>query len=178
MNNLKNILIIIMFFVTTNCNESNSDQFTEEDSNEPFTEQELKEFKCKCLKTDTFYDKIVLFTGFDNNEFNSVLIKEYNDETLLDSFKIHVSPSGSPWQKEHKQRIGTISRTMNVKYNYHFIIPGQKPYVLSDMKMILWPECLHVSKGYGCKMGDFRIDGVRYEQVTNPNIKKRNWKDN
>jgi hypothetical protein len=164
MNYLKSVLIISVIFVMGGCLNSHHKRWTE---------KEIKDFECQCAKTDTFKNIVVLFNGFESNEFDSVLIKEYKDRTLTDSFKIFVFPSESPWDKEHKSRSGTISRTMNIKYDYDFIIPGQKPYRLSNIKMIVKPQWTMFSEGYGCEPGDFMLDGVKYENVGNPQITKR-----
>ena len=138
-----------------------------------WSEQEKKDFECKCAQTDTFGNSIVMFKGFDNKEFDSILIREYKDTTLLNSFKIFVWPAQSPSDKEQKIRSGTISRTLKIKYKYTFIVPGQKPYELSDMKMIMWAQWTQTSEGYGCVMGDFSLDGVKFKHEGNLSILKR-----
>lgn len=154
--------LIFVFLIGSSCNQHHS-----------WTEKERKDFECNCAKTATFNNLSLVFSGFESNEFDSVLVKEYNNMILLDSFKFFVFPSQDPLEKENKTRSGTISRTMNVKYTYQFIIPGQKPYELANMKMVVWSQWTMNSEGYGCVMGDFSLDGVKFEHVGNPEIKKR-----
>jgi hypothetical protein len=142
-------------------------------NNKHWTEEQRKAFETQCSKTETFSNVTILFKGFDNNEFDSILVREYNNTTLLDSFKVFVSKSQSPDEKERKERSATISRTMNIKHKYHFIIPGQKPYELANMKMIMWAQYTMNSEGWGCVMGNYTIDGVKFEHDANPTFIKR-----
>jgi len=135
-----------------------------------WTEREIKEFECKCSQTDTFNNLIISFTGFGNKEFDSVLVREYQDTLLCDSFKMFVFPATGPWEIKNKKRSGHINRTMNTKYNYQFIVPGHPPYELANMKMIVWSAY----PGYDCVMGDFRMNGIRFQNDANPEIKKWN----
>jgi len=142
-------------------------------SNKRWSEKQRKEFESKCSQTETFSNVSIQFKGFDNNEFDSIMVKEYNNTDVLDSFKVFVFPAQSPDEKERKERSATINRTMNIKYKYHFIIPGQKPYELANMKMIMWAQFTMNSEGWGCVMGNFTIDGVKYEHDANPTFVKR-----
>jgi hypothetical protein len=138
-----------------------------------WTEKEKKEFECTCEKTDTFQINPIEFVGFENNEFDSVLVKEFRDTILLDIFKIYVSKAEDPWGKEHKRRSGSANRTMHTKYLYEFVIPGYRSYILSDMKMIMWPQWSQTSENYGCVMGDFTLDGKQFHHCGNVCIEKR-----
>ena len=137
-----------------------------------WTEKEKKNFDCKCTQTDTFELGVVHFRGFNNTEFDSILVRAYKDTVLIDSFKIFVDPSKSDWDKENKRRSATILRTMKTKYKYQFIVPGQQPYELSNMKMIMWAEWTMTSENYGCVMGSFTLDGKKFEHCGNLCIEK------
>lgn len=141
--------------------------------NTSWTEEQSKEFETKCSQTDTFNNVVFQFRGFDNSEFDSIWVKEYKDSTLVDSFRVFVWPSQNPYDKERKERSATIERTMNIKNKYHFLLPGQKPYELANMKMIMWAQYTMTSEGWGCVMGDYTIDGVRFEHNANPTFIKR-----
>lgn len=143
--------------------------------NSTWTKEQRKEFENNCSQTDTFNNVVFQFRGFDNNEFDSIWVKEYNDTILLDSFRVFVCPAQS--HKERKERFATIERTMNINYKYHFIMPGQKPYELANMKMIMWVQYTMTSEGWGCIMGDYTIDGVRFEQNASPTFIKRDLSD-
>lgn len=159
---IKNIVfILITLFSLTSC------------FNTSWTPEQRKEFETKCNQTDTVHNLVCLFYGFHNNEFDSILIREYQDTTLLDSFKVFVWPAQSPSDIKRKERSATIRQGLNIKNNYHFIIPGQKPYVLANMKMIMWAQYTMAGEGWGCEMGDYTIDGVRFEHNSNPTFEKR-----
>lgn len=138
-----------------------------------WTAEDRKKFEAECLLTETFNNVVFLFRGFDNNEFDSITVKEYKDSVLLDSFKVFVRPAQSPTDKEIKERRVTIDRPMNVKYRYHFIVPGQRPYELVDMKMVMWAQYTMTSEGWGCEMADYTIDGEKFEDRPNPTFLKR-----
>lgn len=140
--------------------------------NRHWSEKQRNEFKQECDQTETFTSMIVLLKGFDNNEFDSVIVNEYKDSILIRSFKIYADSATSPYDVENKNRTATISRTMNINYNYHFIIPGQQPYKLENMKMIMWAQFTMLSEGWGCEMGDYTLDGIRFEHSANPVLRK------
>ena len=153
-------LIFIMttiLFTLTNCGRRWSDK-------------EINDFDCKCRKNDTFQLGIVYFNGFDNTEFDSIQIKEFKNNILIDSFKIFVEPAKNGMQK----RSATIQRTMHTNYKYEFIINKEKPYELSNMEMIMWSEWTNDSENYGCEMGNYTLDGLTFKEQGNLNINKRN----
>jgi len=80
-----------------------------------WTEKQRKEFETNCSLTDTFNNVSFQFKGFDNDEFDSIMVKEFKDTALLDSFNVFVWPAQSPSDKERKERWATIERTMNTK---------------------------------------------------------------
>ena len=141
--------------------------------NSSWTEEQRKAFETKCAQTDSFNNVVFLFRGFDNSEFDSIWVKEYKDMIFLDSFSVFVWPSQNPNNKERNERSASIKRAMNIKYKYHFLIPGQKPYELANMKMVMWAQYTMASEGWGCVMGDYTIDGVRFEHKANPTFIKR-----
>lgn len=141
--------------------------------NSKWSDEQKKDFETNCSQTDTFNNLLFQLRGFANSEFDSVLVRDYNDNILVDSFKVFVWPAQSPNEKERKERSATIKKTMYIKHKYHFIIPGQKPYELANMKMIMWPEYTMTSEDWGCVMGDFTIDGVRFKHTSNPTFIKR-----
>ncbi len=62
------------------------------------------------------------------------------------------------------------------RHTYYFIIPGQKLFVLSDMKMIMWAQFTMFSEGYGCVIGAYKIDAVSFGHNANPDFVKRGFK--
>ncbi len=147
----------VILLVTTACNHK-------------WTEQERKDFETKCAKTDSVRDLVVNFKGFVNSDFDSVAVYELNGTALADSFKLYVSLSdevGGAYRSAH------IERPLCLKHRYQFVIPGQKPYELSDMKMIMWAQYTMSAEGWGCVMGDYIIDGKHFEHDANPTFQKR-----
>lgn len=135
-----------------------------------WSEERRQAFTEECAVTKTFPGLVIAFRGFENEEFDSVLVKEYRDTICLDSFKIFVSPMHDKARKERHASIGGI---MDISHTYHMIISGQEPYVLANMKMVMWAQYTMTSEGWGCVMGDYTIDGVRHEHNANPCFYKR-----
>ncbi|MBN1534106.1 MAG: hypothetical protein JXA20_15655 [Spirochaetes bacterium] len=77
-----------------------------------------------------------------------------------------------------KKRSGgaTITRALQLKNSYEFIVPGRSPYRLESMKTVMWPQYTMRSEGWGCVMGDCILDGKRYEKDQSPTIVKRGVK--
>ncbi len=128
-----------------------------------WTDRQKDAFKTLCSQTETFNKLCICFIGFNSDEFDSVLVNEYKDHELINSFKVYVFPSQSPDEKTHKERWGTIWQNMNINYRYVFIVPKQKPWELKNMKMIMRAHFTMNSEGYGCDMFDYTIDGIRFK---------------
>lgn len=141
--------------------------------NNRWTEEERKAFATKCSCTDTIRNEIFAFRGFENNELDTIQVLEFKDSILLDSFHVIVEPARNAYDLERKERSATIDHLLNIKYKYHFILSDEKPYVLENMKMVMWPQYTQKSEGWGCRMGDYTIDGVRFEHNANPTFIKR-----
>ncbi|WP_294821040.1 hypothetical protein, partial [uncultured Flavobacterium sp.] len=120
-----------------------------------------------------FSGEVFIFRGFEDKAFDSVTVVEYKGNLPIDTFKMYVWPANRDYRGNDKVRSGTADRQMNVDYAYHFLVPGQAPYVLSDMKMVMWSQYTMFSEGYGCVMGDYTIDGMRFEHNGNPEFVKR-----
>jgi hypothetical protein len=45
------------------------------------------------------------------------------------------------------------------------------------MKMIMWPQFTMYDENYGCEMGDYKINGVKFEHNTNPDFIKKGFKN-
>lgn len=133
-----------------------------------WSEKERKDFEIKCAQTDTFKNLMVQFYGFENKEFDSIQIKKFNHNVLIDSFVLFVRPATGGGMRSL-----VIERTLNINNKYQFIISGQKPYELANMKMIMWAEYTMTSEGYGCVMGEYSIDSVRFEHDAKPTFIKR-----
>ena len=138
------------------------------------TEKERANFAIQCSKDSTFQYLTIKFIGFDNTEFDTVFVKEYNREFLVDSFKIFVKPMSIETNNSQifKLRDSEIHREFNVNHNYSFIIPMQAPFLLANMKMIMYPKFLYSTESYICLMGDFTINGVRYKNEVYPTFTK------
>ncbi|MBN8675372.1 MAG: hypothetical protein J0L56_14675 [Chitinophagales bacterium] len=165
-------LILILYISTTpflllstSCSNSTYDHWTEE---------EINAFTKECAETDTITNLHIVLRGFENSEFDSILIKEYKNTVLIDSFKVLAWPTESSSDKIEKQRSAAVFRAMNINYRYELIIPGQQPYELKEMKIMIHSAETENSDGYICEMRAFTLDGVRFIDDGNPVLLKRN----
>jgi hypothetical protein len=164
MRTIINSLIAVFFL--SGCN-------TNSNSWHGWTDEQRKEFKIKCSQTKTFNSLVFSLRGFDDNEFDSILVKEFNGNQLLRSFNVYIFPAQSPQQKDRKERWGTINQILNINYTYRFIIPGKNLcWDLTDMKMIMRAHYTNNSEGWGCDMYDYTINGHRFPDSGNPTFYK------
>ncbi len=153
-------LAAVILLITTACNHK-------------WTEQERKNFETKCAKTDSVHDMVVNFKGFENSDFDSVVVRELDGTVLADSFKLFVSPS----YEAGGTRSAHIERPLCLKQGYQFVVRGQKPYELANMKIVMWAQYTMSSEGWGCVMGDYSIDGKHFEHDANQTFEKRDTSD-
>lgn len=133
-----------------------------------WTDERRAEFKTKCMQTDTFKNKVFIFSGFDDSEFKYVTVQDYVDSILIDSFQVLVDAA---YDRIRKHRGATFRGNMNIKHKYRFVVPGHKPYELANMKMVMWSQYTN-REGWGCVMGDFTINGKPFANVGNPTFEK------
>ena len=138
-----------------------------------WTEAQKRDFEKSCNETDTVKNMYVQFRGFELNELDTVFVKEYRGAQLLDSFQIKVEPPFDPWHRENKVYFAMIEKTVRIENKYLFIVRGQQPYVLDNMKMIMWAQYTMSSEGWGCQMGNYTIDSTRFKDNATPEFIKR-----
>jgi hypothetical protein len=117
-------------------------------------------FEKECAGKDSTTNIIVDFMGFTNEEFDSVLVREYSDTIPVDSFMLYVAPEQSTEEKPELHRTATINEWLQLDHIYHFCVPGRRPFVLSQMELVtvsylLTPDSLD------CLLGDYLVDGER-----------------
>jgi|GEM_PF-2442155 len=115
-----------------------------------------------------------LMFGFDNNEFDSITVKEYNSDTLIDSSKVFVFPIDK-FDTSRKERTICFNKTININHKYLFVIPGESPFELANMKTEVMQERSMTSNVYLCELSEYTINGERFERWS-PCFVKRNFK--
>jgi hypothetical protein len=126
--------------------------------------EERARFEKACSATDSTTNITVDFIGFRDEEFDSVLVREYSDTVFVDSFMLYVAPAQTADERRNLHRTATINEWLQLDRSYHFCTPSRKPFVLSKMKLItvsyrLTPDSLD------CLMGDYLLDGERCENL-------------
>ncbi|MFV0539871.1 MAG: hypothetical protein ACK5MZ_01355 [Aestuariibaculum sp.] len=140
-----------------------------------WSESELKEFEINCSKTDTVDGISISFTGFDYSEIAACEILRIHNGNVVDTLfaEIYIRSYDSIRNRYH----ASINKTLFIKDSYRVELPSHK-FVLSDMKMVMWPQFTMFSEGYGCEMGDYKIDGKRFEHSANPDFIKKDYEFN
>ncbi len=136
-----------------------------------WTEQQKADFRKQCAAVDSTDYICVMFIGFRDEEFDSVLVREYADSILVDTFMLYVWPAQSPDQKQRLERGATIPAGLPLSHTYAFCTPTRKPFILSGMKMIMWSQYAG-GENYGCVMGEYVLDGVQFHDDANPRFIK------
>lgn len=156
------VLLLITMCLLTNCYFKS-----------PWTTEEKKQFENECLSTTTIDYLGIELKGFADEDFDSILVKEFNDNLVLDSFKVAIRKAGTPDEKSNKIRWASINRIFNLKYLYKFIIPGQEPYELTNMKMAVTDEYTMQGEGHGCRLDQFTINGKTSERGVTMTFEKK-----
>ena len=139
-----------------------------------WTDKQKKEFAQKCSQTDTADNLVFMLTGFKYEEVENIAVHRIHNGFVIDSFYVHADKNS--FDSLRSRYTASIDKPIYTKDTYQFIIPGQKPFVLSNMKMIMWAEFTMFSEGYGCVMGDYKIDSIHFEHDVNPDFVKRGFK--
>jgi hypothetical protein len=156
---MKNNLLLLLFStLLTSCGSCE------------WTTEERQKFNDECPKRISIENLNVEFRGFDNKNFDSVLVQEYKDTQLTNSFKVNVDTFSSPWEKNNKSRSCTIDRKLFTNRTYKIIIDSINTYILKNMQMVVWaqgPFCP------GCNMGNYTVDTTNFEHDINPTFTKK-----
>jgi hypothetical protein len=139
-----------------------------------WTEKQKRAFAENCSKTDTIDGLTFSLTGFTYDEIKNVMIKQIHNGQVVDSF--YIQANKNIYDSLRTRYIASIDKPLYIKDTFQFEIHGQAPYILSDMKMIMWAQFTMFSEGYGCIMGDYKINGVRFEHSANPDFIKKGFK--
>jgi hypothetical protein len=140
-----------------------------------WTVKEKQEFAQKCSLTDSVQNLALELTGFKQNEIENIIVREMHNGKIIDSFFIH--PDKNRFDSLRTRSVAWIEHTIYIKDSYQIVISENQSFILSDMKIVMWPEYTMFSEGYGCEMGDYKIDGIRFEHNANPDFVKKGWKE-
>lgn len=141
-----------------------------------WTKEELAEFTRKCKNTSVFEVDPISFSGFDFQEVETIVITEKFKNQVIDTNTIHVD---QVWDGSFREKYWiSPSMQMNINHTYEFHIGQGRPYILDSMEMIVWPQFSMFSEGYGCIMGNFKIDSVKFVGMGNINFIKRGFSYN
>lgn len=117
---MKNLIIVVTGLFVLGCSSS-------------LSLEEIKKMEYKCEtegKLNAFYVHLVFP---ENEKTKKVKINRIRDEKIVESFEV----------KHHE----SINRPFYAHDTYEFLVKGEEPFILTNMKTRLNPRCHH----YGCK---------------------------
>jgi len=141
--------------------------------------QEKEQFKSECESSQTTDYLSVYFEGFSYAELEKVEVKQVRDGGVIDTFFIY--PDIRRFKHENIDELSimgsaTIRQEIYLADSYHFTLSSEQSFVLGEIKMIVWPQYTMFSEGYGCRLGEFSIDGVKSDSG-HINFVKKGYKD-
>lgn len=135
-----------------------------------WTKEERQAFEEECSNTLKFEPGIILLKYFDREEMDSIKLYEVMGSIKTDSVILY--PKELINQRSYLEFTVIPQMTFNTQNKYYFQIGSTEPYILEDMKMIVWPQFTQ-DENWGCVMGDFTMDGEILEHMGNIRINKR-----
>jgi hypothetical protein len=124
-------------------------------------EGDLKELSRQCAARDSVTGLVLYLSGFNYNEVATVGVKELNNDKMIDSFFIRADRHSSDSLRKYYS--APVGRSLKLKNTYQFFISGQKPYVLSNMTIVLRRHPTMTTINYGCDMYAYRLNGQSFE---------------
>ena len=140
-----------------------------------WSEKERQQFAEECANTTTIDGLYFTLGGFDYHEVDTILVKRQHEGKYVDSFYVHVSSERHSYDSIRNQYRASINKPMQIADTYHFIVPDVQTFVLSDMEMVMWPQYTMFSEGWGCRIGCYTLDNVRFEHDSNPMLLKQGY---
>jgi hypothetical protein len=127
-----------------------------------WSESKKAEFCKKCEEeTDTLHSAWISFRGFSDVQMDSVLVINKRRGKMVDRFYIY--PSSDNDKVRPRDFSTRIEKAMLLKDTILFEVSGEKPFVLCDMKMVMYPQFTMYSENYGCVLGTYSINGKVYK---------------
>jgi len=140
--------------------------------NSKWTDKERTDFKKKCEGQVYFDTNPIYFSGFEFNEIDTVMIVEKEALVALDTLYIYLESESGKKVYRRIRYSGTPKVQFNISHTYEFYLGSDKPYVLSNMEMIMSPQPV-AGEGWGCVMRNYSIDKNTFKDKGNINFTKR-----
>ena len=128
----------------------------------------------KCAETDFIIGQGFSVTGFTYDEVKNILVKEFNNNILIDSFTIQAIEF--PYDSIRKRYEAIIEKKINIKSVYKFYIKKQEPYILSNITLMPQTHRSMFSEVYGCDIESYELNGKIYKNSGHFDLKKIGYK--
>jgi hypothetical protein len=136
------------------------------------SQSEIDKLSLDCSRRDSITSLVFDVDGFKYKEIAAIFVKEVRGGQTIDSFYIGIQPL--PYDSLRMRYTGSISRVLHLKSDYHFFIGDQKPYILSDMQMVLRSHFSMTREYYYCAMYHYQLNGKSFENG-NPSFVKEGF---
>ena len=127
-----------------------------------WTEEEKKEFEIKCQERVCLENVSFHFTGFEMEEIDTVLINEYKDQNLVNSFFIYHN-NNTMYSKPITQYIISPKDSFATENKYELKVNDSLTYVIDNIKLEMQPENTMLTKSYGCHMVYYTVNKKPFE---------------
>jgi hypothetical protein len=125
-----------------------------------YSEEERADIQAKCENRATISRLHVMFIGFAYAQMERIEVKAVRAGEIVDSFTLY--PDIDRDENGNVTAWMDIFREFTLSDEYHFTVPGARTFVLTNMKMGLWPQFTMLSEGYGCVVRAYTVDGKNY----------------
>lgn len=140
-----------------------------------WSEKKRQKFAEECAQTTTIDNLYISLLGFDHSEVDTIFIKQIHENRCIDSFPIFVKKEERDYELKRKQHWVNIDKPITITDTYHIVVPNVQTFILKDMEMVMWAQYTMFSEGWGCVMGSYTIDSVRFEHDSNPTFIKEGY---
>jgi hypothetical protein len=135
-----------------------------------WTEDERQSFSKECSQKTEFEPGLIILKNFELDEMDSIKIFEIFESSKTDSLILF--PKKYINHRPYLEFTVHPQMTFSTQKKYQFQIGNTKPYVLENMKMIMWAQFTQ-NENWTCIMGDYTIDEIPQTQQGNIKITKR-----
>ena len=156
------VLLLIAFFFMVECGGK-------------WSEEKRKKFAEECASTTTIDRLDFSLVGFNYHEIDTIAIKQIHKNICIDSFLVFVAEERNQYDVDRNAYWAQFDKSIQITDTYHVIVPNVQTFVLSDMEMVMWAQYTMMSEGWGCIMGNYTIDTVRFEHDSHPTFVRKDY---
>lgn len=135
------------------------------------SEKEIQNLSIQCTENDSIRDLFILFTGYEYEEIENILIKQIHKGIVIDSF--YVSTDRKTFDSVRIQYYTFIHQNIYIRDSFLFEIPHQQTFIVSEIKKALKKHNLMLGHTYDCEFDGCNINGINSQNI---HLKKEGFK--